>query len=197
MATLKKFIKWDDQPLGREADTVIARRAGCTAAAVYCARKARGIRALHPQRPRCDPRAFLEELDGTQSDKAIAERHGLHWQQVRNARVKFGKPCKRLDWDKMPLGSVPDIELARQYGVDNKVVAAARWTRGIGSWARNGEPVMCPCGEMFVPFMRTARFCSNKCRQYHSVLMTEGMDRAAADCAVAVAAYRRTMKGRG
>jgi len=120
-------IDWDAQPLGRIEDRVLARRLGCTSQAVYYQRKRRGIAALRPQRQRCNPEMFSGELGTGVTDREIATKYGLTEAQVSRVRRKRGLPGSRYAWDEMKdLGSVPDVVLAERYGVDNKVVAAAR-----------------------------------------------------------------------
>lgn len=41
-----------------------------------------------------------------------------------------------IDWDSMPLGEVPDVEIAKKYGVSNRGVGIARARRGIPPFGR-------------------------------------------------------------
>lgn len=192
----KLAIDWDAQPLGVEHDKVIASRLGVTPQAVYYARRQRGIHPsadTRPIRPACDVSGFVSEL-GQDHDRVVAESHGLTAQQVARARRKHGIPGARLNWDLIApeLGTAPDIVVARRYGVDNKVVALARWRRGIPRWQ---EQRKCPCGELYIAFHLRQNFCSYRCQRYHwHVNVKEGQGPEAADLAVAMAAYRRTMK---
>lgn len=191
-----KGIDWDAQPLGVEHDKVIAKRLGVTPQAVYAARQSRGIGPssdTRMMRPRCDVSSIEADL-GKDHDRVVADKHGLHWQQIAWARRKRKIPGARRDWDLIApeLGTAPDIEIARKYRVDNKVVAEARWRRGIPPWR---EERLCPCGEPFVAVQLRQRFCSYRCQRYHWHLVNKrGIDPEAADCAIAVWAYKRTLK---
>lgn len=192
-------IDWDTQPLGVEHDKVIAKRLGVKPQAVYYARRARGIDPspdTRAMRPRCDVVAIEDDL-GTDHDHVIAAKHGLDVQQVARARRKKGIPGARLNWDKIApeLGTAPDIVIARKYGVDNKVVAEARWRRGIDPWK---EERLCPCGETFTAFHLRQKFCSYRCQRYHWQLVNRNATPpAAADCAIAVWSFKRTLKKKG
>lgn len=189
-----KGIAWDTLPLGEVLDSALARQLGCTAAAVYYARKQRGIRARRPATPTCDPNTFAEDL-GKMTDREVAERHGVTIAQVAGARRRMGKASSRIDWGLQPLGTVPDIILARRHGVDNKTVAQARWRRGISKWT---EQRTCPCGETYTAFHFEQKYCSYRCQRYHWQLVNKkGMTPEVADVAIALWAYKRTMKGRG
>jgi hypothetical protein len=189
---IRKFINWDAQPLGRVADAEIARAIGCAPTAVSYARERRGIPPLRPQRKRCDPSVFAAEF-GTAHDREIAERHGVGLGQVTNARRKAGLPGHRISWDQVSeLGTMPDIFVARKYGVDNKVVAEARWRRGIEKWQ---ERRTCPCGGTYIAFRLDQKFCSYRCQRYHWQLVhRHGYDPRAADCGIALRAYRNTLE---
>jgi hypothetical protein len=188
-------INWDEQPLGEVHDRVLAERLGCTPQAVYSARKARGIPPSPDTRPapqRCDPAAFAHRLGQGITDRDLAEELGLSVMQIRWARAKAGIPSTRRNWNDMPLGSVPDRALADKHGVDNKTVANARWRRGIGKWR---EERCCPCGTSFVAVHRRQRFCCYRCQRYHWQLVhRHEMSPEAADLAIALWAYKRTLK---
>lgn len=194
---MRRRINWDAEPLGVEGDKAIADRLGVTPQAVYYARRTRGIASpAPPQRPPLDASRIADEL-GTESDRIIAERHNLSRQQVSHARRKRGIPGARLNWDLIApeLGTAPDIVIARKYGVDNKVVAAARWARGIPKWQ---EERTCPCGEPFTAFHGRQKFCSNRCQRYHwQIVKKHGKEPEAADLAIALWAYKRTLAGKG
>ena len=188
-------IDWASEPLGVESDGVIARRLGCSPEAVFYARKQRGIPAVNQQRPDCDPDVFHAEL-GTCSDRLIAERHGLSRGQVRHARDKAGIPPKRIDWSKVDgLGTRPDCEFAELYGVDNSSVATARRALGIPAWT---EERKCPCGDTFHARHRRQRFCRFRCQRYHwQMVNRHGKEPEAADLAIALWAYKRTLARKG
>lgn len=190
----RREIDWDEQPLGKMSDGKIASLLGVTPQAVRYARKRRGIPPAKPQRGRCDPASFVDQL-GKKSDREVAERFGLTVGQVSHARRRLGIRPRRIDWNEVPeLGTVPDIVVARKYGVDNKVVAKARWMRAISKWQ---EGRLCPCGENFVAFHMRQRYCSHRCQRYHWQLVHKnGMSADAADCGIAMRAYRATLAKR-
>lgn len=190
----RKNIDWDHQPLGEISDYELAQKLGCSAVAVCAARKARGIAPLQRHRARCDPAPFLSQL-GTVPDRAIAADHGITEAQVSYARRRRGVAPHRNNWDEQPLGTVPDVVLAERLGVDNKVVAEARWRRGISKWQ---EGRRCPCGEGFIAVHRRQRYCCSRCQRDHwHWRKKHGLTVRLADCKIALAAYKRTMKGRG
>lgn len=187
--------RYDGQPLGEESDGTIAKRLGVTHEAVFYARKKRGIRSSRPQSARCNTSDFSDELGAT-TDREVAERHGIKPHQVAYARRSLGIRSTRIDWSSVPeLGTSPDIFVARKYGVNNKVVAVARWRLGIPPWE---EQRTCPCGEAFTAIHMRQRFCAYRCQRYHWRLVNvNGMDPEVADVALALWAYKRTLKQKG
>lgn len=194
-------IVWDAEPLGIESDVQIALRLCVTRQAVAYARRQRGIKSpAKPTRPKCDPETFRQELTGEDSDRVIAERHGLVSAQVALARRKLGLRPKRKRWDDKPLGSGPDrVVHALNGGVGYSGSNAARLARvrlGIAPWCRSEER-KCPCGSTFKAFHMRQRYCSPACQRYHWQLVNvDGMTIEAADLAIAIWAYKRTMKRR-
>lgn len=191
----RKRIDWDRQPLGVESDNAIARRLGCTPQAASYARRKRGIAAVSSRCQPCDPSVFAAELDGSSHDHEIAARHGLKAPQVSYARRKLGLPSGRLNWDHITVGNEPDIVIARRYGVDNKVVAQARWRRGIGKWQ---ERRTCQCGKLFTAFKREQRYCDYHCQRYHWHLVHKrGLLPEIADLYLALRTYKLAMRHKG
>lgn len=178
---------------------MIAVRLRVTRQAVAYARRQRGAPSpAAPRRPRADPETFRSELTGETSDRVIAERHGLTSAQVAYARRKMGLTPKRKRWDSAALGSAPDNTIA---GVPSKTRGStgarlARIRLGIKAWCRTEER-MCPCGTTFAAFHMRQKFCSPRCQRYHWQLVhRKGMEPEAADLAIAIWAYKRTMKRR-
>lgn len=235
-------INWDAQPLGKVSDAELARRNGVSAAAVFGARKRRGIKiegridwdsqplgqisdselatklgvsqsAVSQQRahreiarfggpgrrPKCDPLTFAKELDGSESDRVIAERHGLNSAQVATARRAMKKHPKRIRWDMAPLGTAPDYVVQESHGggkaTGNTPARRARLRLGIPKWSRS-QRRQCPCGEAFNAFHMRQRFCSHQCQRYHWQLVNVRPKVApeVADCMLAIWRYKRTLK---
>lgn len=188
---------WDKVPLGALPDREIAALLGCTPQAVYYARRMRGVPSPNrPIRPPVDARS-LAPVVGTASDRVIAEAHGLTAGQVARARRKLGIPAKRLDWRRLRhrLGTIPDHALAKELGVDWSGVSELRRKLGIAAWT---ERRTCPCGTQFSAKHMRQRFCHHRCQRYHWQLTNRaGMTAAAADCAIAVWALKRTLKTYG
>ena len=194
MSSARKNIDWGQVPLGEEPDTALAKRLGVSPAAVKWQRDARGILAFHAVRRRLDL-GHVRDVLGTASDREIAERHGLGIWQISYARRKLGISPRRTSWDEFPLGEVFDADLAEALGVDFTCVHEARTRRGI---PRYEEIRQCPCGEHFIAFHRRQRYCSKICQRYHWQLVNRhGMAPEAADCGVAMRAYRSTLKKKG
>jgi len=88
-----------------------------------------------------------EPLLGKVHDTTLAKKHGVSEVAVGRARRRRGIPPFKpkgygendrpmghragIDWDKQPLGKVPDCDLAKDLGVDAASVKSARNVRGI------------------------------------------------------------------
>lgn len=189
-----KGIDWSRQPLGELSDRALGQSLGCSGAAVRWARVQREIPPHRAKRPPCDPDQFGATL-GRETDREVAQRHGVTASQVARARRARGIPSTRVDWSAQPLGEAPDIVLARRHGVDVTVVAKARWARGIPKW-REGRT--CPCGAPFIAFHFRQKFCSHRCQRYHwQLIHRKGYDPEVADLGIAMRAYRATLKRKG
>lgn len=190
-------IDWEAQPLGQISDPELGRRLGVTGAAVKYQRDQRGIPPWRPTRAKCDPDVFTAELDGTASDREIAESHGLTSAQVAAARRKMGRMPKRggtLRALARELGTAPDHAIAKRYDYDFSYVSEYRKKHGIAPWSARR---VCPCGEPFVAVRQTfKRFCSYQCQRYHWQLVNVRPKVApeVADCMLAIWRYKRTLK---
>jgi len=103
-------INWEDQPLGKMPDASLAKRIGCSLAAVHRARRHRGISAFQPQRFK--RREESEPLDpailGTDYDHVIAKRLGRTTYEIRQARKKHGIEIRRFQTEVLPGDSEED-----------------------------------------------------------------------------------------
>jgi superfamily II DNA or RNA helicase len=137
---LRKWINWDEQPLGQMPDAELAKRLNVTAPAVSKARRDRGIAGGHKHGTKV---TWTKELFDNATNTELAKRFGICKSTVSAARKRLGLPralAEFIDWDNQPLGVVSDAKLAKTLGVDSSVVGAARVRRGIepvNPWARN------------------------------------------------------------
>jgi transcriptional regulator with XRE-family HTH domain len=113
----RKNIDWDAQPLGEIPDTEIARDLDVKVAQVWRARKRRGI-------PAVDRSKWRTQVIGvnTRSPNEVASILGDEVPRHPNGRV---------DWDRVPLGKVPDRAIARWSGACTHTVGAQRRKRNI------------------------------------------------------------------
>lgn len=134
----KKVFDWDNIPLGKEPDQVIAKRLGCSAKFVCTQRRKRGITRWRPV-----PVDVTKLPLGKKTDKAIAKSIGVHPTYITKARAKLGiKAFKRpkLGWaDKAPLGQLPDRVIAKKFSVSVESVRRARKERGIPPIKRGND----------------------------------------------------------
>lgn len=88
--------------LGKLRDAELAHRFGIPDDLVYRERKRRDIPKLQDEKPLSE--ALLADL-GTDSDRAIGLRHGVHYSKVRQLRLKRQIPAyKRPNRKKMAAG---------------------------------------------------------------------------------------------
>lgn len=144
----RKNIPWDQAPLGKMTDKMVAAIYNCSHQSVGAARKRRGIPAFVPNNGKgTGVTDEYKDLLGKLPDGQIAEILGLSRSAVNQARRKFGIPryqstwaihtrrpagiCAHIDWDNQPLGKVNDAELAKKLGVHISSVLSARVTRSI------------------------------------------------------------------
>jgi hypothetical protein len=84
----------------------------------------------------------LREMAKTMTDGEIGKKYGVVSSAVCNARTRLGIPSSclrrghRTDWDRQPLGEVPDKTLAKALGVPNSSVSDARRSRGIPKFTK-------------------------------------------------------------
>lgn len=139
-------IRWDQQPLGLVSDSELARQLGVSSAAVY---KARTKRKLPPYRETLAER-WVDHGLGVVPDLVLAEKVGKSRRTVSRVRGGLGlHGPSTVEWDREPLGEVPDVILARMHNVDPSVVGIARRRRGIPrgdlEWTTTeGEPATYP-----------------------------------------------------
>lgn len=72
-----KGIAWDLQPLGKITDAELARRLGCTAEAVWIARKNRGIPSLRRIRAKVAASDLADLPFGCLHDREISREFGF------------------------------------------------------------------------------------------------------------------------
>ena len=118
-------IVWDNQPLGDVPDTRLALQLGVSSVAVRKARLKRNI-----------PQYFATRHVGTgvgeRTDVEVAFTLGVSRRSVSRIRKALGlHGPQTTDWDKQPLGQVPDVLLAKKLGVDPGLVGIARRHRNI------------------------------------------------------------------
>jgi hypothetical protein len=117
----------------------------------------------------------IVELLGTISDKAIAEQEGVHFTTVKHWRVSRGIPpfnqeerSKRIDWKLiahlLPLGEVPDADIAKFMSLGTSSVAEMRIELGI---KRCDYREVCVCGD---ENETRGAFCSDTCRTRMGIL---------------------------
>lgn len=128
----KPRIAWDKVPLGEYPDTDIARSLGLPLYRVTQARTERGIAPWTPTGIDWDA------VDWRRSNGALAEELGVSRKTVTASRRARGlverntlRRPKGIDWDRQPLGKVPDGELAAEFGVTPWAVAQQRRKRGV------------------------------------------------------------------
>ncbi len=125
----QRGISWDTTPLGLESDSELGRRLGVSSGAVRKARLKRGIPLTHR-----DMVLHTAKMAGVGeiSDNEIAQTFGKSRRTISRYRrhLGFHGPLT-VDWDKEPLGQVPDQTLATKWGVHPSVVGVARRQRGI------------------------------------------------------------------
>lgn len=137
---MRKWINWDEQPLGQMPDSEIAKKLNVTATAVSYARRQRGINGENRYVKKV---TWTKELFENATNIELAKRFGICKSTVSAARKRLGLPralAEFIDWDSQPLGLVSDNELAKTLGIDSSSVASARARRGIepvNPWARN------------------------------------------------------------
>lgn len=148
----KPDIDWDGQPLGVQSDRAIARHMNTPIGSVRRARVARGIEpAPHARKFTKKGIDWDKQPLGKQTDTVIAAGLGCDPNSVRSARRRRGIPSVReraleqaqpgvplppdgrrhTDWDKEPLGKMPDKDLALMLGLTSSAVAKARHVRDI------------------------------------------------------------------
>lgn len=127
-------IDWDKQPLGLATDREIARKLKCSPDVVRDARHKRGIPALGgPCVPNNIDWSTVTDL-GVVSDTKIAKRLGVDKNVVRHARERLHIPswlAASVNWSEVPVGTLPDVDLAEIFGVSPKRVSYRRRVLGI------------------------------------------------------------------
>ena len=123
---------WDNVPLGEKSDSDLARELKVNIRTIFRHRKKRGIPRYKPNIIRDHiPNEDLEKLSASECSRAhdIAVRHITRARKERN--IEKESNIKGIDWDKQPLGEKSDAEIARELGVNNGCVTAARRFRRI------------------------------------------------------------------
>jgi len=136
-----KDIDWDAQPLGKDYDSVIAKRLGVTVKEVFRARKSRKILPFAPNRRTHKKIDWDAQPLGEEPDRVVAKRLGVSPQTVgyhRHAREsppshRRGRPPLRIDWEAQPLGKESDRSIAKKLGISHTSVRSERRDRGIVS----------------------------------------------------------------
>ncbi len=160
--------------LGKVSDQNLAKEYRCRWDQVYKQRVRYGIPAFCPpslsaRRRSCGSRKIIPALLGKFSDVVLAELWGVHFSNVYYHRKKRGIPAashssrscnvqwKKGDADLLPLGKVPDREIAEQLGMNTSSVADIRNQMDIRPAACRD---LCVCGK---PALSAGRFCSHRC----------------------------------
>ena len=174
-----KKIDWSAQPLGREPDTVIARKLGMCVSSVRRARWSREIPAAPPvsntsssllkdeiSKPETRSRSpwDLEPELGVVPDRELAGKHGVSADAIRAARFRRKIPSVRpySNWEKDPkLGKMFDSELAELRGISISAVTSARRRRGVPAYC---DMRRCECGGTFQARRRDQMWCNEHCR---------------------------------
>lgn len=122
-------VPWDDLPLGKVPDVVIAEHLRVSRRKVFEVRRDKGI-------PRCRRRRSFVPTVEFQTDQV-----SITTPRPKTAEIlPLPKPVtplprsraqKGIDWDSVPLGQVNDYELARRLGVSHVTVCQMRNRRGI------------------------------------------------------------------
>lgn len=152
-------IRWDLQPLGKVSDRKISKNLGVTPSIVRGARLRLGIPI-----PESSRFALTKGIDwnneerlGNMFDTHLGAELGVSGAAVRKARRRRGIPvfdryreapksktAKKkpahspigVDWDREPLGKMPDTSLAILLGCSSKSVFNARKKRGIPAYSK-------------------------------------------------------------
>lgn len=127
-------VAWDKVPLGEYPDTDIASSLGVPLHRVTRARIERGVAAWTPTGIDWDA------VDWRRSNVALAAELGVSRKAVTASRRARGlverntlRRPKGIDWDRQPLGKVPDGELAAELGVTPWAVTRQRKKRGLAA----------------------------------------------------------------
>lgn len=156
-----KRIRWDRQPLGKMSDRGLAKKLGVTAGIVRGERVKRGIEVASDfSSSKSKHTDWDKQPLGKMFDSDLAKKVGVTGCAVRRARVRRGIPAfqgkrrlpkrkqpekpKRkprigstgIDWDKEPLGTMPDGDLAFMLGCSPQRVAQVRTDRGIAPYTK-------------------------------------------------------------
>lgn len=152
-------IDWSAQPWGEKNDTEIAKLLGLNPASVSEQRRKRGFPVV---RHKASPKGIDWDAQplGKEPDSVIAKRLVVGRTAVSEQRRKRGIPgyvapkappkARRRrparDWDAQPLGTMPDVDLAKALGVSAAHVRQAREIRGTAAHPKQGTYSCGACG---------------------------------------------------
>jgi len=130
--------------VGKIPDATLARQLGIRRRAVALKRAELGLpNTLNSEFEKRFNNRF-KDFVGKQPDQIVASQCGLTVPQIRDWRRRRGillkgrKPRPRHRWTKRDLhrlGTVPDIELAKEFGLGSQAVAAMRRGRGVSRFS--------------------------------------------------------------
>lgn len=141
---LKPLLEQSD--LGVESDAFIAEKLGTSREKVGGFRRAKGIDSLLGPKPNNGHKGIDWDNQplGLMTDEVLAKILGVGHSAVSNQRLSRSITAfrhtdnftptsrkKNIDWDKQPLGEIPDTQLARKLGVVAGTIRYARLKRGI------------------------------------------------------------------
>lgn len=137
---------------------------------------------------------------GTVRDAELAARLGLREHHIVDARRRHGVPSRHntawtVDWSRIDplLGTMPDIQLARETGLSSASVNERRIAWGIPRYAPERR---CACGQTFAASCTGGgiqRFCSTDCQYAARYARHRGGHE---DLSVALWALRREVRSR-
>lgn len=141
-----KSIDWDKQPLGEVSDVDLARRLGVHPVSVGTARSNRLIPCFAQPEQECARTRCANRLSTTRrgvlrdycslcrnGSNVARHREGVPTGAALQWRLEWLTRSRRVttNWDKQPLGDLPDADLARKLGVRTSSVWSARESRHI------------------------------------------------------------------
>jgi hypothetical protein len=157
-------INWDKQPLGLITDSELGEKLGVTRQQVCWARRRRNIEYFNNKIVLS--KIQKNEIEG-KTAKYIAKKYNINVHTAREYARRNGiklklERRKNIDWDKEPLGNVPDNEICKKLNCSDSQVCRARKRRGI-----KRSPFLkakCPvCNEVFTKKSPNQIRCSRKC----------------------------------